>query len=104
MTASADENTGVSAEAIKLPSAEMEHAAELLRSHGWIVTAPADCRYGCFCDLFSLNPGSEPDGCVIDQDRRSDCIYANGLERKEQCKYWKAWTPETLKAFWQNLE
>lgn len=86
-----------------LPSPEMETAAKLLRNAGWIVTPPKDLNYGCFCDLWACVPGTKPDGCVIDQDRRQDCIYAKDHERKETCKYWQAWTPETLAQYWRNM-
>lgn len=85
-----------------IPTPEMDAAAELLRNAGWIVTPPSNCRYGCFCDLFAMEPGTEPDGCVIDQGRPQDCTYARGIKRKEQCSEWKAWTPETLAAFWKE--
>lgn len=43
-------------------------------------------RYGCHCDL---EEGMEPDGCVIDAGRLSDCHYAKPGMRKEQCEYWR---------------
>lgn len=43
-------------------------------------------KYGCHCDL---DDGMAPDGCVIDEGRRRDCIYARKIERKEQCEYWR---------------
>ena len=55
-------------------------------------------KYGCHCDL---EPGGEPDGCVIDYGVRLLCVYAsrnNGaLKNKEDCSYWKpvVWTGET---------
>lgn len=42
--------------------------------------------HGCHCDL---EEGQEPDGCVIDQNRRQDCVYAGRHKRKEQCEYWQ---------------
>jgi len=84
-------------------SAEHEALAETLRAAGWIVTPPKDLHHGCFCDLESCKEGAKPDGCVIDQGRRSDCIYASKHERKEQCEYWRAWTPETLAEFWKEV-
>lgn len=49
-------------------------------------------RYGCHCDL---EPGMAPDGCVIDEGRPQDCIYAKPGMKKEQCKYWKAMPVDT---------
>jgi hypothetical protein len=43
-------------------------------------------RYGCHCDL---EPGQEPDGCVIDEGLPQHCIYAKPGMRKEQCQYWR---------------
>lgn len=42
--------------------------------------------HGCHVDL---EEGNSPDGCVIDQNRRQDCLYARKHERKEQCGYWR---------------
>lgn len=42
--------------------------------------------YGCHCDL---EPGMQPDGCVIDDGTPSMCIYAGRIKRKEQCEYWR---------------
>jgi hypothetical protein len=83
--------------------AEQEAAAALLREAGWIVFPPSGVSYGCFCELGTCDPGTEPDGCVIDENRNSDCIYADAVGRKEACKYWKAWTPETLNVFWKGV-
>lgn len=53
-----------------------------------------NCRYGCHCDL---EDGMEPDGCVLDEGRPQDCVYAGILERdgrtKEHCRYWKPVVP-----------
>ena len=43
-------------------------------------------KYGCHCDL---EDSMEPDGCVIDEGRHQDCIYAKKGMRKEQCEYWR---------------
>jgi hypothetical protein len=47
-------------------------------------------KYGCHVDL---DPGMEPDGCVIDEDQPHKCIYAKAGMRKEQCKYWRIVKP-----------
>jgi len=47
-------------------------------------------RYGCHCDL---EPHMQPDGCVIDDGRPQDCIYAAGAGRKERCEYWRIVVP-----------
>jgi len=49
-------------------------------------TKLTDMRYGCYVDL---DPGMEPDGCVIDTGDLHNCIYAKKGMRKEQCEYWK---------------
>ncbi len=46
----------------------------------------ADLRYGCHVDL---EPDQQPDGCVIDDGRYHDCLYAKQGMRKEQCQYWR---------------
>ena len=43
-------------------------------------------KYGCHCDL---EPGMEPDGCVLDYNAPQDCVYAGGISRREECKYWQ---------------
>jgi hypothetical protein len=44
-------------------------------------------RYGCHCDL---EPHMEPDGCVLDDGRPWDCVYARRPgATKEGCEYWK---------------
>lgn len=43
-------------------------------------------RWGCHCDLCD---GEEPDECVIDIDRRNDCVYAQRGIKKEECEYWR---------------
>lgn len=45
--------------------------------------APA---YGCHCDL---EPGMQPDGCVIGTERQGGCVYAEKYTAKEQCQYWQ---------------
>jgi len=46
----------------------------------------SDARWGCHCDL---EPGMEPDGCVIDDGRSGDCVYASKNAVKQQCEYWR---------------
>lgn len=53
-------------------------------------------RYGCHVELFAMPEGTEPDGCVIDEGRRHDCIYARDVERKELCEYWQRVTPQSI--------
>ena len=48
--------------------------------------AVPEVKYGCHCDL---EPGMEPDGCVIDTHERGKCVYARRHDRKEQCEYWR---------------
>lgn len=40
-------------------------------------------EYGCNCDL---EPGIKPDGCVLDEGRPQDCVYARILMRKNEGK------------------
>jgi len=54
----------------------------------------SEVKYGCHVDL---DPGMEPDGCVIDEGRLQDCIYAKPEMRKEQCKYWRVIKPTPTK-------
>ena len=55
-----------------------------------------EVHYGCHVDL---EPGNEPDGCVIDTGELHNCIYAKSEMRKEQCKYWRIVQSQTV-----NLE
>lgn len=48
--------------------------------------------YGCHLDL---EDGQEPDDCVIDSGRHSDCTYAKPGMRREQCPYWRVKTPKS---------
>lgn len=52
-------------------------------------------RYGCHCDL---EPGANPDGCVLDYDRPEDCIHAPALvaagQGREACHEWRPVTFE----------
>lgn len=72
-------------------------AASLLKRLGWSVAPPRAEKWGCHVDLFTLPEGAQPDGCVIDDGVRSACIYANDIERKEQCEYWQRITPESIR-------
>jgi len=53
-------------------------------------TDRAQTEFGCHCDL---DPGMEPDGCVIDEHRLDDCVYARLLTKdgksRDDCQYWK---------------
>lgn len=46
--------------------------------------------HGCHVDL---DPGMKPDGCVLDENRPENCIYARRLSRegkdKTACEYWQ---------------
>ncbi len=52
-------------------------------------------RYGCHVEL---DPGAEPDGCVIDTGDHYDCIHAKPGMIKEQCKYWRIVTTKQADA------
>lgn len=45
----------------------------------------AGIKYGCHVDL---EHGVEPDGCVKQDGRDSDCLYAPRHKTREGCKYW----------------
>jgi len=46
---------------------------------------------GCHCDL---EEGEEPDGCVLDEGRPQDFVYARGIDVKNRCQFWQ---PITIK-------
>lgn len=64
----------------------MHDAAGAIRQLFEIDGSLETLRYGCHCDL---EPHMEPDGCVIDEGRHSDCNHAKTGMRKEQCEYWR---------------
>lgn len=45
-------------------------------------------RFGCHCDL---EPGMEPDGCVLDYGRPEDCVHSHSgkVKQRERCEHWK---------------
>lgn len=45
-----------------------------------------EAPYGCHVDL---EPGERPGGCVLDEGRRQDCVYAARISCKEECAYWR---------------
>lgn len=51
---------------------------------------PKISGYGCHCDL---EPNQSPDGCVIDEGRINDCVYAKILSKegkvRDDCEYWQ---------------
>lgn len=46
----------------------------------------AGIAYGCHVDLAD---DETPDGCVIDEGVRADCIYARKHKTREGCAYWR---------------
>lgn len=52
--------------------------------------APQWRIYGCHVDL---DPHMKPDGCVLDEGRPQDCVYAKKIIRegkgRDDCEYWK---------------
>ena len=58
---------------------------KLLEAKDCFVRAGIEPVYGCHCDL---DTGEQPYGCVIDDGRNNDCIYANEGMKKEDCMYW----------------
>lgn len=47
-------------------------------------------KFGCHCDL---EPGQEPDGCVLDNGRVRDCVLAERLiengKGRNDCAEWR---------------
>lgn len=43
-------------------------------------------QWGCHCDL---EEGQTPDGCVLDEGRPQDCVYARSVDAKAKCQYWQ---------------
>ena len=75
----------------------IKSAVLLLNHFGWTVTPPGSEKWGCHVELHNMPDAFEPDGCVIDDGLRSDCIYASNIAYKEQCRYWKRITPASIK-------
>ena len=46
----------------------------------------SSAKWGCHCDL---EEGQAPDGCVMDEGRHQDCVYARKGMNKVQCSYWQ---------------
>ena len=59
------------------------------KSDEWVKPTPP-VKYGCHCDL---EPGDEPDGCVLDYSRPEDCRLAMALvaegKTREDCREWR---------------
>lgn len=68
-------------------TSEEESAAKLLREKGWIVTKPANVKYGCFCELETCTHGTKPDSCLIDDKVPEMCTYAAGKTSPTECEY-----------------
>lgn len=51
-------------------------------------TSGAPVRFGCHCDL---EPGMEPDGCVLDNGRPEDCVHTRSgkVKQREKCEHWQ---------------
>ena len=94
---------------ITIPRAVVEQALEALEKVNWSAAQDwheafddeiaalraalaAPVPHGCHVDL-DLEEGMEPDGCVLDEGRPDNCIYARRLHRegkdKTACEYWK---------------
>lgn len=47
-------------------------------------------KWGCHCDL---EPGMKPDGCVLDEGKPENCVYARMLladgKSRDDCKEWR---------------
>ena len=71
-------------------SADTDTANEVIPNLEAALAAPVP--HGCHVDL-DLEEGMEPDGCVLDEGRPDNCIYASRLHRegkdKTACEYWK---------------
>ncbi len=47
-------------------------------------------KWGCHC---CLEEGQEPDGCVLDEGRPQDCVYAKIWTTKHLCQHWQPIQP-----------
>lgn len=81
-----------------LTAEQQDAAVALLQGLGWVLKPPADVTYGCHVELHCLPPGALPDGCVLDEGRRHDCMFAARIAVKEECRYWRRVTPESIVA------
>ena len=70
--------------------------AHLLRGVADMIEEPSlatPAKYGCHCDIETMDDGFEPDACVLDYGDIDDCVYAAKLHAvgkgKTDCKYWK---------------
>ena len=81
-------------------SANMRHIAREA-----IAGEETTVRYGCHCDL---EPGANPDGCVLDYYRPEDCIHAPAIvaanKGREACHEWRAVTFERPNAKSEGAE
>jgi len=77
--------TGVQAELSKTSS--VSEIKEVLKRMSASLENEADIKYGCHCDL---EYDQKPDGCVLDEGKPYNCIYAcDNIKTKWDCKYWK---------------
>ena len=93
------EEAGVILSALGIP-ADMD-VDEVRRRMAAVEAAPENKKaiFGCHCDLSACEPkDAMPDGCVIDEGRHQDCIYAHGREQRETCGYWLPITRESVEA------
>ncbi|GBQ85684.1 hypothetical protein AA14337_3137 [Acetobacter malorum DSM 14337] len=86
--------------------AKIREARNILEAAGWKVTPPPPQgqQFGCFCEIETMQPGSKPDGCVIDDGLRENCVYAGRIDRKESCSFWRAWSEESIRKMWEGIE
>ena len=57
-----------------------------LEAAGRVREAESHVRYGCH---FELEPGGEPDSCVIDDGTPEWCCMTARVKYKEECEYWR---------------
>jgi hypothetical protein len=69
----------------RLTALESERDA-LLAAAGKEAVKGEPVAYGCHVDLCD---GDKPDGCVIDEGRPQDCVYASRLNDKQSCSFWR---------------
>lgn len=71
--------------------AEHRHGVDGLRITE--TTASQEVPHGCFCDL---EPGQDPDGCVLDEGRPQDCVHAAAVgATRDACQHWRPITVKT---------
>lgn len=76
---------------VKMPGDHFQQFSEVHFASNFVpLEFESPQAWGCHCDL---DEGQEPDGCVLDENRPQDCVYANRGGNKKDCKYWLPFSP-----------